>query len=170
MAVAFDMPSKEQPPSPQTKMGYFSSPPRSAGRKIVPSAMPGSEFVSTTTSCGPLPEAWLPAAADGVQVPLKTPPLPAPPEPWSPPVPTVPPTPDAAPPSPDGPPPDAAPPDAAPPECAPPDPAAVPPLDVVWPPEAVVTPPLPSVGPGGGEVPHAMPLATHAPRQKTRRR
>ena len=49
MAVAFDRPSCEQPPSPQTKIGYFSVPPRSVGRKIVPSLIPGPELVSTVT-------------------------------------------------------------------------------------------------------------------------
>src|SRR5690606_34820378 len=69
MAVALARPLREQAPWPQTKMGYFSLPPKSAGRKIVPSLIPGSELVSTTTSCGPVPPARVPVAIDGVQLP-----------------------------------------------------------------------------------------------------
>ena len=49
MAAEFDIPFSEQAPSPQTKIGYFSAPPRSVGRKMVPSLIPESEFVSTVT-------------------------------------------------------------------------------------------------------------------------
>ncbi len=49
IAVAFDSPSLEHAPSPHTKIGYFSVPPRSVGRKMVPSLIPGAEFVSTVT-------------------------------------------------------------------------------------------------------------------------
>lgn len=57
-------------------MGNFSSPPRVAGLKMVPHLIPSSEFVSMTTSYGPLPEAFLPVSSDSVQVPLNPPPLP----------------------------------------------------------------------------------------------
>lgn len=38
--------------------------------------MPSSEFVSTTTSCGPLPDTFVPAFSDSVQVPVNPPPAP----------------------------------------------------------------------------------------------
>src|SRR3954465_2782393 len=90
MAVEFDNPFCEQPPSPQTKIGYFSAPPRSMGRKIVPSLIPGSALVSTTTLCGPLPVALALTAWGAVQVPELVPappPLPAVPAPPAPPTP-----------------------------------------------------------------------------------
>src|SRR3954451_23160976 len=74
IAVEFDNPFCEQPPSPQTKIGYFSAPPRSMGRKMVPSLIPGSAFVSTTTLCGPLPVALVLTALDAVQGPEPVPP------------------------------------------------------------------------------------------------
>src|SRR5689334_15985960 len=57
-------------------MGNFSSPPSVAGLKMVPHLIPSSEFVSMTTSYGPLPEAFLPVSSDSVQVPVNPPPLP----------------------------------------------------------------------------------------------
>lgn len=45
---------------------------------MVPSLMPGSEFVSTVTSCGPLPEAFELTGCDSVQDPgLSAPPTPS---------------------------------------------------------------------------------------------
>src|SRR5689334_852648 len=81
MAAEFDKPFNEQPPSPHTKIGYFSAPPRSLGRKMVPSLIPLSALVSTVTLWGPLPDAFAPAALDAVQVPEPEPPVPAPPPP-----------------------------------------------------------------------------------------
>src|SRR6478735_2702792 len=123
MAVAFERPSREQPPCAQTRMGYFSPVPRSAGRKMVPSLIPGSEFVSMATSWGPEPAAGAPALSDGVQVPDTTPPVPsaAPPE--------VPPAPPLL-----------APPAAFPPELSPPEAASAPPLENA--PPAGAAPPL----------------------------
>src|SRR6478736_3500825 len=130
MAVAFESPSREQPPCPQTTMGYFSSPPRSAGRRMIPSLIPGSEFVSMATSWGPEPAPGAPALSDGVQVPASAAPpeLAAPPEPAAPPVLDVPPA-GASPPLPFA----GAPPDCVvPPELAPPEAPCAPPLAAGW--------------------------------------
>src|SRR6185295_2916352 len=112
------------PPSPQTRIGYFSVPPRSVGRKIVPWLIPGSALVSTVTLCGPLPVALVPAGFDAVQVPglvlPALPPLPAPPRPAAPPAPAEAP---AAPPRPP----------TRPPPADPPRPAAAPPVPPVSP-------------------------------------
>src|SRR3569832_268804 len=72
IAVAFERPFLEHPPSPQTKIGYFSVPPRSVGRKIVPSLIPAPAFVSTVTLWGPVPVALVPAGLEAVQVPVGT--------------------------------------------------------------------------------------------------
>src|SRR4029079_10085777 len=69
IAVAFDSTFCEQATSHQTEIGYFSAPPRSVGRKMVPSLIPGSAFVSTVTLCGPLPVALVPAGFEAVHVP-----------------------------------------------------------------------------------------------------
>ena len=69
MAAEFDMPFCEQPPSPQTKIGYFSLPFMSAGRKIVPVLIPGEQLYSTITSCGPLPDTFAPVGWDTAQLP-----------------------------------------------------------------------------------------------------
>src|SRR6478735_5824620 len=87
MPASVERPSLEQPPCPHTKIGYFFPGPRSAGRKMVPSLISGSEFVSTTTSCEPLPFTFRPADFDAVQVPVNSPPVP--PVGASPPVPPV---------------------------------------------------------------------------------
>ena len=145
IAIAFDSPFFEHAPSPQTKIGYFSAPPRSVGRKIVPSLIPGSALTSTVTLCGPLPVALLPAGLDAVQVPgLPLPPLPAPPLPEEPPAPAAVP---AAPPRPEAPPLPAAPPRPAdaPAPALPPAPL-VPPVspDPPVPPDPASPPPRPA--------------------------
>src|SRR3569832_2189939 len=95
MAAELESPFSEQPPSPHTKMGYFSVPPRSMGRKMVPSTMPLSAFVSTTTLCGPVPETFAQPDYEAVQVPVVVlPPVPVlPPAALLPPVAVLPPEP-----------------------------------------------------------------------------
>src|SRR3569832_2417474 len=85
IAVAFERPFLEHPPSPQTKLGYFSVPPRSVGRKIVPSLIPAPAFVSTVTLWWPVPVALGPAGGGagrgpgGAGPPARPGPAPAPP-------------------------------------------------------------------------------------------
>src|SRR5215831_10991605 len=67
MAAAFDIPFCEQPPSPQTKIGNFSFPFRSAGLKMVPFSIPGEQLVSTITVCGPLPDTFAPVGCEAAQ-------------------------------------------------------------------------------------------------------
>src|SRR5450631_102903 len=149
MAAEFESPFSEQPPSPHTKIGYFSVPPRSVGRKMVPWLIPGSALVSTVTLCGPVPDAFEPAAFDAVQVPLPVPPA-------LPPVPTAPPVaPRPAPPPVPLRPPLALPP--LPPLARPPPkpPVAAPPVPVA--PPVAMTPPVP-VAPPVAREPAAPPV------------